>query len=287
MIDAIDDRRIRRAFDRAAAGFAQADFLNAEIRERLLDRLSLIELQPERIIDLGSGLGMGAARLAEIFPASQVLAVDSSTRMLAESGPTAASPISTVCADARRLPVGDKSIDLIFSNLLLPHCPTPVDVLIEAKRILGYPGVLTFTTVGPGSLSELRRAWSQIDEFDHVAPFIDMHDLGDALVQAGFAEPVMSTETIRVTYPSLTRAVADLKGIGSINSTQNRNRGLTGRRTWQRLAEAYEQFRDADGKLPVSLEVIYGLAWSSGSRGHQPGEDFEIRLDEIGSVSRG
>jgi malonyl-CoA O-methyltransferase len=196
--------------------------------------------------------------------------------------------MTAVCGDAGKLPINNQCIDLIFSNLLLQHCPDPITVLAEARRILRYPGVFAFTTFGPDSLRELREAWFNVDSFTHIAPFMDMHDLGDALIHAGFAEPVMHRESLQVTYQSLDRALADLRGAGSINATSDRNRGLTGQKTWQRLTDGYEPYRNADGKLPVTIEVIYGLAWSGQADSGTPfsAGEFEIPVDELRLFSR-
>jgi len=299
MIDFVNQNRIRRAFDRAATGFEHADFLHREIRDRLLSRLPIVNIEPDRILDLGAGTGGAATCLLRTFPASQLIALDFSAAMLAQANsmrpPRAApsddsltEPIAAICADAHRLPITDQSIDLIFSNLLLQHCPDPLTILKEARRVLRFPGLFTFTTLGPQSLHELGEAWAGADTFTHIAPVLNMHDLGDALIQAGFSEPVMYTERLTITYQSLARAITDLRGVGSINATIDRNRGLTGRQTWQRLTDGYEQCRNADGKLPVTLEIIYGLAWSgqSASGLRLSDGEFEIPVDELRKISR-
>ena len=294
MIDSVDQHRIRRAFSRAASGFEQADFLHREIRDRLLSRLQIIRVEPDWIMDLGAGTGAAERGLIEAFPKSRIVALDFSTEMLAEAnferssktvrpddGPTQS--VAAICGDAQSLPITDQSIDLIFSNLLLQHCRDPLSMLTEARRILRFPGLFIFTTLGPESLHELGEAWAGADSFSHIGPLLDMHDLGDALIQAGFAEPVMHTEKLTITYQSLARAMTALRSVGSINATIDRNRGLTGRHTWQRMTDEYERHRDADGKLPVTLEIIYGLAWSGqpdSGRRLSAGE-FEVSVDDL------
>ena len=259
----LDKRRIRTAFERAASGFDDADFLHRDIRDRLLNRLGIVRIDPKRILDLGAGTGSAAVALATTYPGSRIIALDFAEAMLAVGGHARQEdyPIAAVCADSANLPIDDDSIDLIFSNLMLHHCPDPGAVLSEARRVLHFPGLLTFTKFGPDSLIELRQAFTEADDYSHVSGFIDMHHIGDALVQAGFVEPVVDVETLTVTYDDLPRLLADLKAAGSINATERRNPGLTGRRGWQRMCNAYEKFRDAKGQLPVTLEIIYGLAW--------------------------
>lgn len=258
----LDQRRIRAAFDRAANGFETADFLHRDIRDRLLNRLRLVQIQPKRILDLGAGAGAAATWLAAHYPGSHVMALDASRQMLLSGGlKPGVQPVAAVCADAARLPVLDASIDLIFSNLMLQHCADPGAVLTEARRILRFPGLMIFSTLGPDSLIELRRAWAAADRRSHVSLFIDMHDLGDALVHAGFAEPVLDVETLTVTYENVPRLMADLRGVGAINATDNRNPGLTGRRNWQRMLDAYEEFRNREDRLPATIEIVFALAW--------------------------
>jgi len=240
------------------------DFIYGNIRDRLLDRLQVIRLNPEWILDLGAGSGAGTAGLRARYQDGRIIAVDFAEGMLAtrERDEFATGSMSAICADAAGLPIKDGAIDLIFSNLMLHHCPEPRLVLTEARRTLGFPGLMIFTILGQDSLIELREAWTAADGFSHVSAFMDMHNVGDALVQAGFVEPVVDVETLTITYESLSRLMADLRGAGSINATEHRNPGLTGRRAWQRMSEAYERWRDDNGRLPVTLEVIYGLAWS-------------------------
>lgn len=272
----IDQSRIRRAFNRAAADFNSNDFLHGEVRGRLLGRLLAIVTEPTWIVDLGAGTGGATAGLKARFPDAQILSVDSSSAMLV-AGKTLE---HAICADAASLPLADGCVDLVISNLMLHHCPDPGTVLSEARRVLSDRGLLMFTTFGHTSLIELGRAWATADQFTHIAPFFAMQDLGDLLATNGFAEPVLDTQTITVTYDNLARLLQDLRHAGSINATEGRQRGLTGRGPWQRLAAAYDQLRGPDGKLPVTLEIIFGLAWAGTRAG--TGGDIEIPVEAIG-----
>ena len=276
----IDQFRIRQAFSRAAAGFAANDFLHREIRARLLDRLQGIVTEPARIIDLGAGTGGATPALKARYPEARILSVDSSEAMLA-AGQTTQWPI---CADAANLPLADGCIDLAISNLMLHHCPDPTAVLSEARRVLTDHGVLLLTTFSRNCLTELGRAWATADRFTHIAPFFDIQDLGDLFAATGFAEPVLDCQTLTVTYDSLPRMMRELRHAGSTNATDDRNRGLTGRGAWQRLTAAYDQLREPAGKLPVTLEIIFGVTWA----GRRPGSGgaVEIPVDEIRRVLR-
>jgi malonyl-CoA O-methyltransferase len=271
----IDQSRIRHTFARAAAHFDSNDFLHQEVRERLLERLLAIVAEPAWIVDLGAGTGGATPGLTSRFPTARILSVDSSPAMLAAGQATQL----RVCADAAGLPLAEGSVDLVISNLMLHHCPDPTAVLTEARRVLSDQGLLLLTTFGRRSLTELGRAWATADRFTHIAPFFDMLDLGNLFAATGFAEPVLDSQTLTVTYDSLGRMMRDLRSAGSTNSTDGRNRGLTGRGTWRRLAAAYDQLRGADGKLPVTLEIIFGVTWAG--RRTKGGHEVEISVDAI------
>jgi malonyl-CoA O-methyltransferase len=281
----LNTQRIRNAFERAAPGFDGTDFLHREIRGRLLDRLRMVDVHPEWVLDLGAGTCSGVIGLANEFPDGHIIALDFAAPMLmAGKHKMQGNPnVSQLCADAAALPLGNQSIDMIFSNLVLHHCPNPGAALAEARRALRFPGLLTFTMLGQDSFIELRNAWAAVDNFSHIAHFMDMHHVGDALIQAGFAEPVVDVELLTVTYDALPKLMADLRGVGSINATDNRNPNLTGRRSWRRLTDAYEQYRNENNKLPVTFEIIYGLAWCGESRSgvRAPDGAVEFPIDEL------
>ena len=183
-----------------------------------------------------------------------------------------------VCADAARVPLASRSVDLVFSNLMLQWCNDPDTVFGEFRRVAAPGGLLTFTTFGPDTLKELRSAWSAADGYSHVNRFIDMHDLGDALVRAGFAEPVMDVEQFTLTYDDLRGLMNDLKAMGAHNVTHGRSRGLTGRRRLAAAVAAYEAFR-VDGRLPATWEVVYGHAWvPDAPSGRAPLTEGEVRI---------
>ncbi len=163
---------------------------------------------------------------------------------------------------------------------MLQWC-NPDAVFAEFRRILAPRGFLSFTSLGPDTLKELRAAWRQVDSRSHVHHFIDMHDLGDALVRAGFAAPVLDVERYTLTYTEVRRLAADLKAVGAHNAAADRPRGLTGRGKFAALQSAYEAYRH-DGRLPATYEVVFGQAWApvAGSR-RRGAEDSTVSLEEI------
>jgi malonyl-CoA O-methyltransferase len=258
----LDRPRVRRSFGRAAAAYDGSAVLQARVRDELLARLDVVRLEPAVALDLGTGTGHAARALKGRYRSSRVVALDLSERMLAEAGQRRSllRRFDRVCADAGALPLRDASVDLVFSNLMLQWCDDPEVAFRECRRVLRPGGLVTFTTFGPDTLAELRRAWAAVDRHTHVNRFIDMHDLGDALVRAGLAEPVLDVERYTLTYESARDLMSDLKAIGAHNANAGRPRGLTGRRALAGMEAAYEAYR-RDGRLPATYEVVYGHAW--------------------------
>lgn len=258
----IDKHRARRSFERAAASYDQAAVLQREVADRLLERFDYVRLDPRLVLDLGSGTGYAIDALNRRFRKARVIALDFAHGMLTRArrqGGWLRRPYC-VCADAEGLPLADGAVDLIVSNLTLQWCNDLAGTFAECLRVLRPGGLLTFTTFGPDTLIELRSAWSAADGHSHVSPFQDMHDIGDALVRARFADPVVDAERLTVTYERTVDLMSDLKVLGAHNATAARPRGLTGRGRLAAVTEAYEAHR-RDGRLPASYEVIYGHAW--------------------------
>jgi malonyl-CoA O-methyltransferase len=255
-----EPRAARRAFDRARA-FESACFIHDEARTRLLARLELMRIEPKVAVDLGCATGRGAAALAVRYPGARVLAVDSSTRML-RAAAGAGENVRVVGGDATALPLRGGSVDLMLANLVLPWC-RPDRLLAEAARVLTDGGALSFATLGPDSLQEIRAAFAAVDDRIHVHAAFDMHDLGDLAVAAGLAEPVLDVDRIAVTYADVAALVRDLRAMGAVNVAGARRRGLTGRRRWGRFVERLP--RGGDGRFPVTVELILGQAWGRGA----------------------
>jgi malonyl-CoA O-methyltransferase len=263
----IDKRSARRSFERAAAGYDQAAVLQREIADRMLERLECVRLEPRVILDLGAGTGYAIDLLRRRFRKAHILALDFSLAMLARArhrGSWLDRP-RCLCADAEALPLADATVDLVFSNATLQWCNDLSGTFGEILRVLRPGGLLMFTTFGPDTLKELREAWTAADGDIHVSPFLDMHDIGDALVQVHFADPVMETERLTVTYEAMGDLMRDLKLLGAHNAATARPRGLTGRRRLTAVEHAYERHR-REGRLPASYEIVYGHAWAPKTR---------------------
>ena len=258
----IDQARVRRAFDRAADSYEQFAVLQNEVCKRLLEKLEIVKINPQFILDAGTGTGVAMPTLFKRYKKAQLVALDLSENMLNKSrqhGNFLRSP-HLVCADIEKLPFADNVFDLVYSSLSMQWCNDLNAVLLEAKRVLKPGGLFVFSTFGPDTLKELRSSWASVDDVSHVNQFIDMHDIGDALLFDGFAEPVMEAEVLTVTYNSVDEIMHDLKAIGANVTAQRSRTGLGGKAALNNLRKSYEQFRQ-DNLLPASYEIIYGHAW--------------------------
>jgi malonyl-CoA O-methyltransferase len=167
---------------------------------------------------------------------------------------------------------------------MLQWCSDLAGPLAEARRVLKPGGLFAFSTFGPDTLKELRAAWAAADGYSHVNRFLDLHDVGDALVRAGFAEPVLDVERVELTYSNSFALLRDLKAIGSQNATRGRPRGLMGRSRMDKMCAAYEAFRRGE-LLPASFEVLYATAWGSSDEPVAAVIDGEARIP-VSSVRR-
>jgi len=284
-----DQQKVRQAFDRAADDYAQFAVLQNEVCNRLVEKLDIVKIKPAYILDAGTGTGAALPQLFARYKKAQLVALDLSENMLkkvAEHGSFFRTP-HRVCGDIETLPFADETFDLVFSSLSLQWCNDLNAALSEARRVLKPGGLFVFSTFGPDTLKELRHSWQQVDAQNHVNQFVDMHDIGDALLQDGFAEPVMECEMITVTYDSVDSIMHDLKAIGANVTAQSQNqiklKGLSGRSVLHKVRQGYERFRD-QGVLPVSYEIIYGHAWKpeqSTERTYSPNQqrvDFNSNL---------
>ena len=244
----MDARDTRRIFDRAASTFDSADFVHAVTRDGLLARLQPMTVDAATVIDLGSATGASAQLLRQRFRGAAVIAVDISMPMLERSARRRSwfARRPAVQADGRQLPFANHSVDLVFSNLLLPWVDERETVFSEVARVLRAEGLFLFSTLGPDSLAGLRRE-----------PFADMHDVGDELVRAGLRDPVLDVDRLTVNYRDRQSLDRDLAAIGAGSCLDGQT-----------------------GSLDVELELVYGHCWGAGQL--SAGGEFRIAAGRIG-----
>lgn len=293
----IDLARVRSLFADPAR-IADSDFLRREVASRMHERLALIRISPQHVLDAGCGGGADLSTLQKRFPQATLFGLDASQAMLQvalQDQNAARSAMSRLlqqwlpakmgkgsgagllCGNFSQLPFGINAVDIVWSNLALHWHPQPDRVFVEWRRVLRTDGLLMFSCFGPDTFKELRTAFAAADGEPHTLPFVDMHDFGDMLVNAGFSTPVMDMEALTVTYSTVDKLMADVRAWGG-NPLDSRRRSLFGRHAWKRVRDALEQNRRADGTIPLTFEVIYGHAFRPAPRATASGESI-IRLD--------
>jgi malonyl-CoA O-methyltransferase len=294
----VDPRAVRRAFAEAAATYDAAAALQHEIGMRMAERLDYVKLAPSVILDAGCGTGDAVGDLGVRYPAARIVAFDIALpmvlaararlragrstfrRLLRPFAARSMAEAAFVCADINALPFAGVACDLVWSNLALQWVNDLPRAFGEFRGVLKVGGLLSFTTFGPDTLREVRAAFAGVDGRTHTNRFVDMHDIGDMLVHAGFADPVMDMEYVTLTYESPQALVAELKAIGATNRTRGRPRGLMGRARWARAVARLEALR-RDGRIPATFEVIYGHAWKVPPRTTPEGHAI-VRLQRPG-----
>ena len=295
----VDPSAVRHGFARAASTYDASAALQREIGARMAERLDYVKLSPTAILDAGCGTGEAVGDLSVRYPGARVVGLDNALpmviaarrraragqrafrRLLHPFGARSAAEALFVCGDINALPLAGVSYDLVWSNLALQWVNDLPRAFAEFRRILKVGGLLSFTTFGPDTLREVRSAFAGIDASTHTNRFVDMHDIGDMLVHAGFADPVMDMEYVTLTFATPDALVAELKAIGATNRTRGRPRGLMGRDRWRRAIGRLEGLR-RDGRIPATFEVVYGHAWKGEPRTTAEGHAI-VKLTRPGS----
>jgi malonyl-CoA O-methyltransferase len=257
-----DPHKIANNFDKAACTYDQYAIIQKEVATRLLQNVAILKMSPRAILDIGCSTGNATRFLEKKYRRAQIFGADLSNGMLhlANEKKGWFSRQHFICADAHALPFKDASLDLLFSNLTLQWCPDLLMVFSEFFRVLKPGGALFFTSLGPDTLKELRQSWQQVDHLPHVNTFKDMHDIGDLLLNARFDSPIIDREDLTLTYKTVPTLLKDLKYTGTHTVLGRQQKGLTGKNKLQAMYQAYEQFRNAEGVLPATYEVIYAHA---------------------------
>jgi len=266
-----DPLAVRARFDLEALRYDQYAALEGEVGARLLERLSFRRRDPLRIIDLGSGTGNCTVALKCRFQDAEVIGLDASVSMsrILQRKSAPFNRLQAVCGDFSALPFTGRSADLVLSNLALQWCLDFPMLTQDLRRILRPGGLLLFSSLGPGSLPELKSAAGYGEQSGSVRNFVDMHDIGDALLAAGFSEPVMDSEYITLEYPTVESLIEELEATGADTHFAD---WLSRAAARNGLKEAYKKFRRNE-RYPVTWEVVYGTAFG-------PGEGQPVKTPE-------
>jgi malonyl-CoA O-methyltransferase len=294
MADTAPERSTRRPLDERALAHtvgrlrraAQPPWLHAESARRMAERLPVIRTRPDVVVDWWSALGASRDALVGAYPKARHVAVEPvapaagsrpwwSPRRWAAGGP------DVVAEDA----LVDGAAQLVWANMALHWCADPVRLMTAWRRALAVDGFLMFSTFGPGTLESLGAIYRRAGWPAPFAPFVDMHDLGDMLVEAGFADPVMDQETLTLTWPDAAAALAELRALGG-NVASARFGGLRTPRWQQRLQAALVQATaGGDGRPALRFEIVYGHAFKPAPRVRVAGET-RVTVDALRAMAR-
>ncbi|MFC4879200.1 malonyl-ACP O-methyltransferase BioC [Microbulbifer halophilus] len=265
-----------RSFGRAAASYDNAAHLQRAVCRQLLSQAAG-EQTPKTILDLGSGTGYGSELLRKRFPQAAIIALDLAEGMLRYARDRRPVADCHIAADAEQLPLADNSVDLVFSSLALQWCYRLPQLFSELKRVLADGGRCLVSTLGPGTLSELKHSWAQVDGGVHVNRFLPLDEWQGAAFDSGLPGDVEREQRV-LHFDDVRQLMRELKNIGAHNVNRDAGRGLSGREKLRRLAEAYEERRSPAG-LPASYEVIYlRLAKGAGKGVGLPPGNAELQL---------
>jgi malonyl-CoA O-methyltransferase len=269
----------------------QAPWLHAEVARRMAEKLQLIRLKPQRLIDWWSVLGAGAESLDQAYPQAKRLAVEPDALWAQRSREQRQrpwwSPQRWTGGRAQVLLQGDDipgGAELVWANMMLHMVADPPGLIARWHQLLSVDGFVMFSCLGPGTLRELRAIYERRGWPAPTPGFVDMHDLGDMLVQAGFADPVMDQEVLTLRWDSPASLLAELRSLGG-NTAPDRAAGLRTPR-WQReLERELVALAGTDGKIGLSFEVAYGHAFKGGPR-IRAGEATKVSLDDMRAMVR-
>ncbi|MGZ8243868.1 malonyl-ACP O-methyltransferase BioC [Methylomagnum sp.] len=255
-----EKRWIGRSFAAAASGYDGVAGLQRAVGHDLLARWPERLASPGVMVDVGAGTGYFTAELMSRYPAAHLVALDLAEGMLRVAKRRFPPPDrgSWVCGDAEALPLADRSVDVVFSNLAIQWCPDLATVFSEFRRVLKPDGALLFSTFGEATLAELRAAWAAVDSYSHVNDFTPVEDMAAALNEAGFRGALLAAETRMLEYADPLALMRELKRLGAHNVTAGRRRHLTGKRALREMLGAYGAKAGTEtGGIRATFEVVY------------------------------
>lgn len=297
----IPARSTRRPVDAAALarvaarlqGAPAAPWLHGEVARRMAERLPVVRLQPQRIVDWGARLGGSRSVLTAAYPKARITPVEADAALATggaavptDSRPWWARLLPGSAAEPARsesqVPAGHGQ--LLWSNMALHGSADPQALMRRWQQLLEVDGFLMFSTLGPGTLQGLRDLYRAEHWPVPCAPFVDMHDLGDMLVEAGFADPVMDQETLTLTWPDSDAVLAELRSLGG-NVDPRRFAGLRTPRWRRRLLQALQARAGDDGRVALQFEVVYGHAFRAPPR-HLLQAETRLPLEDMRAMMR-
>ena len=274
---------ISKAFNQHAIEYEQAAKVQKEIGMRLFERLQYLNIKPQRVLDLGCGPGFFSLELTKMYPKARVVGLDLAQSMLLQTQKKQNwhRKWSLVTADMCKMPFATGVFDLVFANQAIHWGSSLTQVFRELNRVMSVNGCFMFSTLGPDTFKELKKAWFGVNHYAHVNKFIDMHDVGDCLMSEHFVDPVIDMELLVAHYITLPKLLQSLKAQGVVNINPQRNQGLTGKMAWRQFEQNYVMMQTEQGKYPLTYEIVYGHAWKGEQRKTELGIETMIPLSQI------
>jgi len=273
--------RIRRQLYAARESFSRDSAVFSDVSQRLMERLKLLAIEPDAVLDLGCRHGYQFDNLRAQFPRASLQGIDPAGPPEPQKRrwwPLGRQSPGIISADPHNLPFADESFDLVVSNLLLPWCHDPALIFREVVRILRPDGAFMFTSAGPDTLQEYAQVWAEVDRAQHLFGLADMHTIGDELLAAGLSAPVLDRENIIIDYPSIDALQDELRELGAGNVASGRRAGLMAGSVRNKLRR-----KSGDGRFAVTLELVHGHGWKGAlSAGrNNSGDDFTVSVESL------
>jgi malonyl-CoA O-methyltransferase len=280
-----------RACLRRLARSAHAPWLHGEVARRMAERLDIIRAKPDALLEWWAFGGAGTALLTQAYPASQRCIVEPTEPLRARSRQAAATPwwsarrwrgrTAEVVAPDEVVPA---SVQLVWANMMLHASVDPAALMARWHRALAVDGFVMFSCLGPGTLRELRDLYRRMGWPPAMAELVDMHDLGDMLVHAGFADPVMDQEVLMLSWDSPQALLAELRSLGA-NASPDRFAGLRTPRWREQLQRELQAMAAPDGRIHMQFEVAYGHAFKAAPK-LPVREHTTVSLDDMRAMVR-
>jgi len=249
---------VRTSFGRAALAYDGFAMLQRRIGDALFNSLEMQSLKVgPTLLDLGAGTGYCSRRLVGL--SDSVIALDIAPAMLILSNGSSNLNIFHVCGDAELIPLADRCVDVVFSNLAIQWCMDLDQLFGEIFRVLSPGGILVFSSFGPDTLNELKAAWTKVDNYSHVNNFYPPAAISRSMQRTGLTGSILEQEALSISYDSVLHLMRELKAIGAHNVTHGRPRGLIGKQKIARMIAGYEYLMPGE-QIIATFDVLYGRA---------------------------
>ena len=285
----LDAVAVERTLRRMAAR-PEPPWLHLEAARRLAERLAPMRIEPARVLDWGAGPGGGRDALRQRYPKAEIVAVEPDASWQARARRSSErrwwSLGRAQVASAHVAGEPDAALgraQLVWANMILHGVIDPPALFARWHELLGVDGFVAFSCLGPGTLAELRELYASLGWPAPTPGFVDMHDLGDMLVAAGFADPVLDQETLTLSWASAEALLAELRQLGG-NAAPDRFAGLRTPAWRRRLVAALEARAGADGRISLGFEIAYGHGFKAAPR--LQGGEVAVSLDDMRAMVR-